>query len=214
MDKGHYTGSDGKFQPALAKLNIYKYSTYDETLYIDADSLCFKDLQPLFDRLKGRIFASHAIEGYTQWTDEETYKNFFKQDWGITINTSWFYFEDNKVFITALDFYNNNFPADKISPVWGGTYPDELFFNAAIKKTGVDAKVDFDVMFFGNNIDVRTFTELENDFYFYTLYGNRTTVRKIYIDWYDRLMYKICANKGIEHRFKSYEILVGKHVNL
>jgi hypothetical protein len=207
-----YIDFDGSFQPALAKININRYSDYKQTLYIDADSLVLQDLQPLFDKLKGNKFKSNVIEGYTQWTDEETFKSFFGVDFGLTINSSWFYFEDKKAFDQANKYYSKSFPVDKIAPKWGGTYPDELFFNASITKLKIDPKVDFDVMFFGNAIDKRTYSEIEKDFYGFTLYGGQRTVRDIYITWYDRLCFKFCKNKGIEHRFKAHGILTGKHV--
>lgn len=207
-----YIDSDGSFQPALAKINIHKYSDYKQTLYIDADSLVLQDLQPLFDKLKGNKFKSNVIDGYTQWTDAETFKSFFGVDFGKTINSSWFYFEDKKVFDQANKYYSKGFNIEKISPKWGGTLPDELFFNASITKLKIDPKVDYDVMFFGNAIDKRTYSEIEKDFFGFTLYGGQRTVRDIYIVWYDRLCFKFCANRGIEHRFKAHGILTGKHV--
>lgn len=208
-----YIDKNGLFQPALAKIYINKYTMYDQTLYIDADSLCLQDIQPLFDKLKHYPFKSNHIPGYTQWTDEETFTKFFNVPFGLTINTSWFYWENNDVFSKAQEFYAKDFPLEKVKPVWGNTYPDELFFNASITATDTDPNVDFEVMFFGNNIDKRTLTEIEQQFYFFTLYGNRTTVRKIYIDFYDKLMYKMAQSFGLEHRFKAHALLVGKHVN-
>lgn len=207
-----YIDSDGSFQPALAKININKYSDYKQTLYIDADSLVLQDLQPLFDKLKGNKFKSNVIDGYTQWTDSETFKSFFGADFGKTINSSWFYFEDKKVFDQANKYYSKGFSIDKISPKWGGTFPDEMFFNASLTKLKIDPKVDYDVMFFGNAIDKRTYSEIEKDFFGFTLYGGQRTVRDIYIVWYDKLCFKFCKNKGIEHRFKAHGILTGKHV--
>lgn len=203
----------GQFQPALAKINIDKYSSYDKTLYIDADSLVLQDLQPLFDKLNGREFAGNVIDGYTQWTDAETFKEFFSVDWGQTINSSWFYFEDYNVFETATEYYKKGFDQSKIMPKWGASFPDELFFNASLVKLGINPKTEFDVMFFGNSIDQRSLTEIQNDFFALTLYGGKTTVRLTYIEFYDRLCFMMCTARGIEHRFKAHEILNNKHVN-
>lgn len=207
-----YIDSNGLFQPALAKLNVHKYSEYKQTLYIDADSLVLKDLSPLFELLKGNAFKSNVIEGYTQWTDEETYKSFFGVGVSQTINSSWYYFENKKVFEQANKFYSKGFDINKIKPRWGGTFPDELFFNASINKLKIDPKTDLNIMFFGNMIDQRTYSELERDFYAFTLYGGQRTVRDIYVTWYDRLVFMMCSKKNIEHRFKADAILKGKHV--
>lgn len=204
---------NGMFQPALAKININKYSHYDRTLYIDADSLVLQDLQPLFDKLNGQEFKGNIIEGYTQWTDAETFRSFFGVDFGNTINSSWFYFENNcRIFEQANKYYKQGFNPDKIMPKWGLSYPDELFFNAALAKLSIDPTVGFDVMFFGNLIDQRTRTELQNDFYTFTLYGGAQTVRLTYIEWYDSLCFMMCTARNTEHYFKGTEIVKHKHV--
>jgi len=207
-----YVDSNGSFQPALAKLNINKYSTYKGTLYIDADSLVLQDLQPLLDALKGSKFKSNVISPYTQWTDEATFKEFFGVDYGVTINSSWFYFENNKVFEQANKYWLKGFDIQKIAPKWGGSLPDEMFFNASLTKLNIDAKSELNVMFFGGSIDSRTTEQIQQDFYSLTLYGGMRTVRDIYLTFYDKIVFAMCKVKGIEHRFKVKDILKGKHV--
>ena len=80
------------FSPAKAKLSIDKYTMYDKTLYIDADSICLRDIEPLFNSLSGNSFKSCIIPDYTQWVDEKDFKDFFGVDQGFTINSSWYYF--------------------------------------------------------------------------------------------------------------------------
>jgi alpha-N-acetylglucosamine transferase len=209
----HHYINDGMFQPALAKLNIYKYSSYDKTLYIDADSLVLQDIQPLFNKLLGNGFKGNVLDNYVQWTDAETFKEFFGVEQGLMINSSWFYFENNEVFEQANDYYNKGFNSEKIEPKWGLSLPDELFFNASLIKLGVNPKVDFEPMFFGNLIDQRTLSELQNDFFMFTLYGGRHTVRSVYVDFYDRICHVMNKAIGFEHLFKARDILTNKHVN-
>lgn len=211
MTFNDYNDNNG-FSPGKAKLNIYKYSPYDKTIFIDADSIVLKDIAPLLDRLDGSAFKSNVIEGYTQWTDEETFKAFFNVATGTTINSSWFYWEDPEVFEIATAYYDKEFPLDKISPRWGISLPDEMFLNASLTGLGIDPKFDANVMFFGNEIVPETNTEIQDKFFALTLYGGQTTVRRTYIDFYDRLMFNHCNDKGIEHRFKADGILKGKHV--
>jgi len=210
----HHYINDGMFQPALAKLNIYKYSSYKKTLYIDADSLVLQDIQPLFDKLLGNEFKSNVLDNYVQWTDAETFKEFFGVEQGLMINSSWFYFESPKVFQYANDFYIKGFDSAKIEPKWGLSLPDELFFNASLIKSEINPKVDFEPMFFGNLIDARTNSELQNDFFMFTLYGGKHTVRSIYVDFYDALCRNMNRERGFEHLFKARDILNGKHVNV
>jgi alpha-N-acetylglucosamine transferase len=69
--------NDGRFCPGKAKLALYKYSAYKYSLYLDADSICFKNLDALFKQLNGHAFKSQRLRNYTQWTDAETFKSFF-----------------------------------------------------------------------------------------------------------------------------------------
>lgn len=194
-----------------AKLNIFKYVDYKQALYIDADSICVNDIEPLFGKLKGS-FKSNVIDNYTTWASAENYKKYFKVEPSQTINSSWIYFENNKVFEQANIFYKAGFERTDLSDTWGGHLPDELFFNAALSKLETDARIDFKLMFFDEkkNVPISTIT---NEYFFATFYGNRNSSRVDLHEWYDKLMFKYCAALGIEHRFKIHEILAHKLVN-
>jgi hypothetical protein len=197
---------------AEAKLNVYKYVNYKRTLYLDADSICVTDVTPLFYRLDKSKFKSNVIDNYTQWTDEKTFEEFFGIKQGLTINSSWFYFEDDKVFKQANEFLNKGFDINKITQNWGGHIPDELFFNASINKLEIDPRVDFNIMFFDErkNIPISSITK---EYYFATFYGNKNNSRYDLYSWYDKMMFKICEHFEIEHNFKIHNIMANKLVN-
>lgn len=216
------------FSPALAKINIHKYSTYDNTLYIDADSLVLQDIQPLMDKLislKGNFYSNVLGEGgfndditYQAWATNEKlwdYFNLKKEDIVYTFNTSWFFFTKNskKIFNKVLKNYHGGFKKEDLKNKWGSSLPDELFFYGTLAQMKINPKVDFDVCFFGDKIDSRTLTELQNDYYMFTLYGGRTTVRLNYREWYDRLVNSIWRKLGYNHLFKAHGIMQGKHVH-
>jgi hypothetical protein len=222
-----YTDKVGRFQPGLAKINISKYSDYDHTLYIDADSLILKDIQPLIDDLilkPGYFYSEKMGSGglteeieYNPWATNEKIWEYFKLDPETTIttiNSSWFYFNKKSApfFKKVLQNFNKGFTESQLKTQWGNTLPDELFFTGTMAQMNIDPEYK-KIMFFGNSVDKRTFSELENDYYGFTLYGGIRTVREIYNGWYDRLMFKFCEKEVIEHRFKAYSILTGKHVN-
>lgn len=194
-----------------AKINIHKYVDYKQTLYIDADSICINNIEPLFAKLKGS-FKSNVIDGYTSWASTDNYNKYFKVEPTQTINSSWIYFENSKVFEQANLFYKNGFAIDDLSDKWGIHLPDELFFNAAISKLETDARADFKLMFFDEKKNV-PISSIANDYYFATFFGNRNSSRVDLHEWYDRLMFKYCTAIGIEHRFKIHEILAHKLVN-
>lgn len=228
IDVSDYNDENG-FSPALAKINIHKYSTYDNTLYIDADSLVLQPLQPLIDKLdslKGIFYSNVLGSGkfeddimYQAWATNEKLWDYFdlKKDQTIyTFNTSWFYFrkESKSFFEDVLRNYFGGFKKEDLKNKWGNSLPDELFFYGTLAQMEINPSVAFPVCFFGENIDPRSLEELEQTYFMFTLFGGRSTVRLDYREWYDRLCQMMCRRNGLEHRYKGHGILQGKHVNL
>lgn len=230
IDKADYTDKNSMFCPAKAKININKYTPYDNTLYIDADSLVLKDLQPILDKLvslDGNFYAQYFATGglndsihYNVWAENKDIWDFFKlkeTDKINTVNSSWIFFKKADKFFKKLnDNYNKGFPIEKLKVRWGGTLPDELFIVGTLAQMNINPNSGLDLMFFGNEIDSRNVSQLENDYYAFTLFGGgvgRTTVRDKYITWYDRLLFKMLNKFQQEHRFKANVILTDKHVN-
>jgi hypothetical protein len=206
--------NDGRFCPGKAKLALYKYSAYKYSLYLDADSICFKNLDALFKQLNGHAFKSQRLRNYTQWTDAETFKSFFEVDPGQTINSSWIYFENDSVFRQAEKYYARGFPPGKLDQKWGSSLPDELFFNAALEKLTVDSECDVPVMYFDFSEDVRTIEELMAQYYFVTFCGNASSTRLMLREWYDKYVAELCAQRRIECRFNLGEIIARKHIDM
>lgn len=219
---------DYGFSPALAKINIYKYSTYDNTLYIDSDSLVLQDIQPLIDKLvslEGNFYSNVLGRGgfeddirYQAWATNTKLWEYFdlkKEQTIYTFNTSWFFFrkKSENIFKRVFNNYFGGFSKLDLKNKWGGSLPDELFFYGTLAKLEINPTVSFDVCFFGENVDSRSLDEIEQQHYMFTLYGGRSTVRLIYREWYDRLIQMMCRKNGLESYFKSHNILQEKHVN-
>lgn len=219
---------DYGFSPALAKITIYKYSGYENTLYIDSDSLVLKDIQPLIDKLvslQGNFYSNVLGSGgfsddihYQAWATNEKLWDYFKlkQDQKVyTFNTSWFFFrkKTENFFKKTYNNYFGGFSKLDLKNKWGGSLPDELFFYGTLAQSETNPSVDFNVCFFGDKVDDRSLDELEEQYYMFTLYGGRSTVRLNYREWYDRLCKKMCTVNGLEHYFKAHNILQEKHVN-
>lgn len=228
MEQGDYLDRNHKFQPGLAKLNIYKYSDYNHTLYIDADSLALKDIQPFIDTLilGEENFYSQAMGkggrndsiSYSPWATNEQIWDYFKltDDTIITtVNSSWFYFnkKSDKFFKKAATNFNKGFTEDMLQLKWGTTLPDELFLVGTCAQMKLNPDSGIDAMFFGGQLDSRSLEQITNDQYMMTLYGGVGSVKDPYVSWYDRLMFKYSESKLKEHRFKASGIVYGKHVN-
>jgi len=221
-----YNDENG-FSPALGKINTYKYSTYDNTLYIDADTLVLKDLQPLIDKLSsqnGNFYSNVLGSGgynddihYQAWATNEKLWSYFelkKEQTVYTFNSSWFFFNNKSksIFEKVLFNYNNGFVKEDLKHNWGNTLPDELFFYGTLAQLEINPSVDFDVCFFGHMVDDRSLDDLQNQYYMFTLYGGKATVRLNYREWYDRICQMMCRKNKLNHYFKSHGILQGKHV--
>lgn len=239
MERSDYEDEMGWFQPGLAKISMYRYIPYQEAIYVDADSLCLQDIGPLFNECssKGGFIYGHVI-GTGGYTDDIPYNiwgrnpyqfKFFdiSEDGTLnTLNSSWLYIkkcpEAEKIFHELRTYWDKGYGLENLRSKWGDrTYPDELFFNGVLAKHGITPRIGREIMFFGNELDKRTYTELHSDYLFMTLYGNgkvtvnkkQTTVKLKYIEWYDRLCFKMFAQLGRDHHYKSGNILRGKHIN-
>lgn len=230
--------NNGKFDPGYTKVNLYDLYPYDLNLYLDVDALCLKDIEPLFEiiesKVKGdnyfytHIIAEHKIsEGRDfkamQWAWADDIWSHFKlkqDDVFYATNSSYQIVKKGKPAKRFYDQIKKNYahpiPTDKLRMKWGGGQPDELYMNAALCQLKVPAQMDTDVMFFGGDVS-HTFTDIENKFYFLSLYGagasNVSTTRLKYREWYDRLLFAHYRKRGEGHIYKSQYIMAEKWAN-
>lgn len=216
----------GKLEPGMAKTLIYDLSPYDETLYIDVDSVLLKDISPLMDSLskKGGYYYTTVIDKggrdsnlqYNGWAEMSVIWEYFKlkEDAILpTIQSSYCWFKkckDAEVFFQAVK-NNFNIPYRYLKTRWGGTIPDELIYSGTCAQFGINPQGD-DAVFFGNKTSSDTFEQITTKHYIHTLYGSGRgvkTVREKYISWYDRLMAKYA---GINF-YRAQYIMRGKHVD-
>lgn len=139
--------TNGKLNPAKAKLSLFKYSEYDETIYLDVDGLLLKELD---FAIKG--FLIH-VNGYLGIDDEITDVNLWVEPkkvyekYGIPkenklpgTNSSFMAWDKKgaEVLKLALKFLSDPISLDELRYQWGKSkcQPDELYINAAIAKLG------------------------------------------------------------------------------
>ena len=130
------------------KTRLYDYSPYDETLYIDADSLMTKDVSGLFG---GNDFSIGSMgyydckeekvvdEKYWFWAEPISLKKHYKLKNKIGKTYSgimcWRKGEvAEKMFKAATKVYDDR-TNRKLTKTWGGDIGDELCFNVAIGLT-------------------------------------------------------------------------------
>lgn len=142
---------DGKPQYQRLKLCLDKYSVYENSLYIDVDSIIFpeKNVLDLISALKQRDFfigynghfdpitRTRTNRNYTYWIDDPKQAcNYFglKNKLPQTISGTFFFKKgdfSSELFQIARDVYD-----DKNAPFikWANGKPDEYCFNIALSK--------------------------------------------------------------------------------
>jgi hypothetical protein len=145
---------DGKLYPARAKLSMYKYSEFDDTIYLDVDGVVIKDLNPLFDectgyfqiQVNGVSTKDHDNLDASLWVKpEQIFKKYkLKEDAVIPgTNSSFMYFKKGKsaetLFNKALKNLANPIAIRELRYQWGhsNTQPDELYMNIALAQVGL-----------------------------------------------------------------------------
>lgn len=229
MPESYYM-TNGKIDPGKAKVSFYKHLIYNEALYIDVDSLALQDITPLFKQLQakegffytdvwGQGGFNDEIE-YNLWATNENIYNFFnlnkETDKISAVNTSFIFIrkgkEAEKFFKKLLENYSK-FPMELLLRKWGLTMPDELIYTGTMAQLNINPKTDFPrPVFFGNTISSKTFTQLQNEYYMLSIYGDngpRKLTRLMYLDWYDGLIKKQYKIKG----YKTSYIMPDKHLN-
>lgn len=213
----------GRVEPGRAKLLAVDKSPYDRTLYLDVDGVCVKDIEPIFERLKGTpITCQQMGEGgfgeeikYDGWSNHEyTFEFFdlsFHSRWKTT-QTSWFYVEKGTPLLLELfRYYDKRYPLDKLKYQWAGFIPDEIIWSGVMSKHRVQLYEAEDIIYFGT--DFINHTEIVEKYFFLSLYGNGkgvTLVRPMYFELYDRIMFQMYGDMGLDHQFKCQFIMNDK----
>ncbi len=154
------TVSDSKHYQ-IAKLLVYKYSPFDFTIYIDADTLWgLKPIEQLFDQYRDLDFMVgahsvydkdkdlHSIMGYTYWCRASEACVYHNLPWIQQTISGLFYFRKSeiaeKIFTMAKEVYH-----DPGTPnfTWANGKPDEYCFNVALAKMGIEIPRNYPIYF-------------------------------------------------------------------
>lgn len=112
------------------KLCLDKYSPFDRTLFLDADTIITRDITPLFNqKYKFQIGVLGDTPNYKWWGDKEKIHERYGEGYLPKTYSGIIYFEDREIFPTARKIYDNY---DGIVVKWRGGLPDEYCFNVAI----------------------------------------------------------------------------------
>jgi hypothetical protein len=234
---------DGKFDPAMLKISLYKYLPFKNNLYLDVDAICLKDIQPLIDDLVStkRHYISHCVGYHTidlgrtipsmQWAWADDIWEHFKLDNDAilpAINSSLQFIkvcnESKNLFgVLRILYTTNQLPTNRLRMKWGNGQPDELYMNVALAMTQYDPSYKNSGIV-GNGTSetgfihfasVRglSFKEVTDNYYFQSYYGGRNFTSRFYTEWLDRLMKVMMSKEKKIHEFFIDRIISQKYVN-
>jgi hypothetical protein len=234
---------DGKFDPAMLKVSLYKYLPFKNNLYLDVDAICLKDIQPLIEDLVStkRHYISHCVGYHTidlgrgipsmQWAwADDIWEHFKLENDAIlpAINSSLQFIkvcnESKNLFEVLRTLYTTNqLPTNRLRMKWGGGQPDELYMNVALAMTQYDPSYKNDGIVGGGTSEtgfihfasVRglSFQEVTDNYYFQSYYGGRNFTSRFYTEWLDRLLKVIMSKEKNIHQFHIDRIIGQKYVN-
>jgi hypothetical protein len=222
-----------KNDPALNKLNLYNFIEqhgFDHNIFVDVDSICFRDIAPLMHRLisgKDEYLTNvHAVYKYEDgpafpsmiWgTADVIWPHFNLADDAVlpATNSSFQYIRKGPVckelFSLALKEYENKAPL-RAKELWGGTHPDELYLNIALAKLKMVPRIPDAMICPVKGMRIEEISVLKTLFYFITFFGDRHKTPSKYVAWYDAHMFNQYKKIGTGHHFKIHDIFQSKHV--
>lgn len=214
--------TSGKLDPGKCKCRLYDLLPEGEWLYIDADTLCLKSIDPLWKELSGdgRPFICEVIDDYTPWASPESIRSKIGQDGASVygVQTSWMFIRkepsEEHLCGHVRDMHEASlWHRNELDHLWGRSMPDELLYSTACAKLGYNPTGPR-ATFYGKDRG-HPREEIQANFTFLSLYGNgrgRTLVKPEYVQMYDPILSPMYAAKGEAHMFKSHLVTKDKYL--
>lgn len=211
------------------KARVYDLLPKGAHLVIDADTIVLKDLSGLLDQLAtlDKPFAC-ATFGSTTGDDKLPYFPWatpaqVRAKVGIDgarvfdVQTSWMFFRkpDADQLSDAVYAAFGSWDRAETLGKWGHGIPDELAYTTGLAALGMDPTGPDGAMFFGSE-HFDTTAAMRERYYMLTLYGQgagKTHTKRVYFEWYDRLMHGFHQILDLPHLYKSARIMSDKYVN-
>ncbi len=208
-----FTLKDSKRNYFRAKTFMYELSPFEDTLFLDADVVMMKSLQPVIDEIKhlnwtiqNRSFLDLSLEkpGKYFWANiREIKEKYTGKIYSLHSEFLWFKKseESKKYFDKVREIYDN----PPVKPVdFAGDVADELAFALACNILKVDPHRTPFVPIYWTNLDFRDGyrkQKLKNKYFGYSAGGNR--MKQHIIDEYNQIARSAAQRLGL----KSFRLL-------
>lgn len=203
--------------PFHAKTRLPEFTPFEETIYLDADSLCINDPSGLFDQdqeIKTHVYTPWKYEDRDKctmiWANLSKLWSYYKIDpdhFYPETNSSIIYFRKTSKVRQFFDLAEILY-AEKPFPDYDRTtfayYPDELAFNTAYSLCGLVPgwnENESPIYFHGNTHGIMDVKNVMENRKFISLYGVDSTHGMLY-KLYDRLKNEMFSSKYSFHGVK------------
>jgi len=210
----HCVMSNGVESLLRAKVCLYDLSPYSETIYIDADVIWFpfKQVDELFDRLTGLDFtmgcrSKNNLDDDPRliWATAENLKSVFGEINVYNLSSEFIYFKKTKAVKEFFDAAQESFDNPGVDYTrFAGTVPDELAFQIAMIKTGIEPHQIPFLPFYWEHYHKKNLNVPEiykKDYYGYSMGGNHNYPLQKQI--YDNLAKFYAKTFGMKYAFLS-----------
>lgn len=212
---------DGRINVAQIKVDMSRHTDYDQTIYLDVDGCAIKDISPLFEQIfKDHHVYSQALGtggrndniGYSLWASNETIWSHY----GLKENAilcgiqssivAWDKSPESAKFFKQLQ-QNYARPIANLTTAWGESksQPDELYFQATFAQMGIVPDVSIQPVYFPKEHTNKLQAIVDNH-YILSLWGAKNMARPFAKEWYNRIMHKVFAERGMQHFYKSHKL--------
>jgi hypothetical protein len=207
-----YYTRKGNTEYIKAKTHIYSLSPFDETLYLDADTLWLpkKPVDNVFKELENESLViqcrgSVPLEGdnlakKSYWCDLRDYKEAYGGDQFYSLSSEFIYFkkskENKKFFDDSVKIYDNI----KIKhTMFSGGIPDELIFNISMLQNNIKPSKVYYTPIYWEQAERKNMqpSQMHQEFYAYSMGGkiSSNTEKK----FYDNLTKFYGTRFGVHH---------------
>ncbi len=185
-----YYTSDGLVDYVKAKTYLYELSPFERTIFVDADVIWLpqKPITQLFNEFKeinitfanrGKEKLSEAKNGFIHWAKPSDIARVYGEDgWLYNLASEFIYWRRDKTIEEFFKVAQQVYVDPQIEYKRFGTHlPDELAFEIAIIKTGIELHASPFVPFYWEQAEKRALNvqQMYKEYYGYSLGGNVNT---------------------------------------
>lgn len=219
VDEADYTVKGGKKEYQRAKLCVDKYTPFDHTMVIDADTIWFdRRIEWLFGDCLTRGYEFYigvnstynhktkvrSRNSYTYWAEPSAICEQYKLDYLLQSVSGLFYFSkgdvSDRVFEIAREIYDE---PNTINIPWAGGKPDEFCLNIAMSKVGVKLP-ETNRIYFRQTAGTLTSEQIYAQYWGLATGGARVDVSTVKL--YNRLVDKYCIRLKIKDTLRHYHV--------